>query len=480
MMSADMTDELWRWPAGALAEAIRTREISSAEAVRASLERIAAINPQVNALVALDEGAALDAAAAADRALAAGEAVGPLHGVPMAIKDNVEQAGRANTGGIVAAAGAIAEQDAPVVRNLRAAGAVFVARSNVPAFSLRWVTENDLHGRTLNPWDAGVTPGGSSGGAASAVATGLVPLAHGNDIAGSIRYPAFACGVAGLRPTVGRVPSWAPTREMPGLPYAVGTMAVEGPIARTVADLRLGLAAMEPMDLADPSCTGAPIPLDTPLPDDVSIGVVRDVGLSAPSPEVVRAIDDAAAALRDAGATVEEIEAPQLAEAFRLWNLLAIEDLRALLPTVEQLGDAGVKASLASHYAVAAELWGTPDLATVLQGMARRNALIHEVELLCRRHTALLLPTSAVPPPPYGTDATVDTMRTWVHWQWPSFTAPLLGLPAIAVPTVHGDGLPEGVQLLGGRFREGWLLELGQAIEDRAHTHGPIDPRTAS
>jgi len=474
-----VTDELWRWPAGALAEAIATREISSTEAVRAALERIAAVNPQVNALVALDEHEALKAAAAADRALAAGEAVGPLHGVPIAIKDNVEQAGRPNTGGLVAAADAVAERDAPVVRNLRASGAVFVARSNVPAFALRWVTENDLHGRTLNPWDPDVTPGGSSGGAASAVATGMVPLAHGNDIAGSIRYPAFACGVAGLRPTVGRVPSWAPTRDMPELPYAAATMAVEGPIARTIADLRLGLAAMEPMDLADPSCTGAPIPLDTPLPDAVSIGVVRDVGLAPPSAEVTHALDAAVAALRDAGATVEEIEAPQLAEAFCLWNLLAIEDLRALLPTVEQLGDAGVKRALANHYAVAAELWGTPDLATVLQGMARRGALIHEVELLCRRHTALLLPTSAAPPPAYGADHTVDAMREWVHRQWPSFAAPLLGLPGLAVPTAHGDGLPEGVQLLGGRFREGWLLALGQAIEDRASTRGPIDPRMA-
>lgn len=472
---------LWQWTATALASAIAAREVSSTEAVRSCLERAAAVNPTLNALLPFDERLALDAAAAADRAVAAGAPLGPLHGVPVSIKDNVPEAGKPNTGGIVAAAGAVAEDDAAVVRHLREAGAVFVGRSNVPAFSLRWFTDNDLHGRTRNPWSAERTPGGSSGGAAAAVAAGLAPLAHANDIAGSIRYPAHVCGVVGLRPTAGRVAAWAPSREMPDLPYSSAAMAVQGPIARTVADARLGLAAMERLDLTDPSATGAPIGLDDPLPGRVRVGVVRDVGIAPPGAAANRALDVAAAALRAAGAEVEELaELPALAEAHRLWNLLAIEDLRLERDLFAQLGDAGLRTAIDAHFAVAAEQWGEPDLATVLRGQARRMALIHELEtLLSTRFAALLLPGSAAPPARHGDDQTVDGFRALLAAQWPNLAVPALGLPALALPTGVGDGLPEGVQLVGGRFREGRLLALGQLIEDAAGVLTPVEPRTA-
>jgi len=477
---SETTTELWRWTATALASAIAAGEISSTEAVRSCLERAEAVNPALGALLPFDERLALEAAAAADRAVAAGEQLGPLHGVPVSIKDNVPEAGRPNTGGIVAAAGAVAEEDAAVVRHLRAAGAVFVGRSNVPAFSLRWFSDNDLHGRTRNPWDAEVTPGGSSGGAAAAVAAGMVPLAHANDIAGSIRYPAHVCGVVGLRPTAGRVAAWAPSPEMPDLPYSSAAMAVQGPIARTVADARLGLAAMERLDLSDPSATGAPIALDDPLPATVRVGVVRDVGIAPPSAAASRALDAAADALRAAGAEVEELELPALAEAHRLWNLLAIEDLRLERGLFAQLGDDGLRTAIDAHFTVAAETWGEPDLATVLRGQARRMALIHELEaLLSTRFAALLLPGSAAPAARHGADQTVDGFRELLAAQWPNLAVPALGLPALAVPTGVGDGLPEGVQLVGGRYREGRLLALGQLIEEAAGLLTPVDPRTA-
>lgn len=481
-MSRDLPNEPWRWSASEIADGVRERRISSTEAVQSCLERIAAVNPAVNALVSVSGEEALEAAAAADRAVAAGGELGPLHGVPVSIKDNVPQAGQVNSGGIVAAARNVAAEDAPTVRHLRAAGAVFVGRSNVPAFSLRWFSENDLYGRTQNPWSAEVTPGGSSGGAAAAVAAGMVPLAHGNDIGGSIRYPAHVCGVAGLRPTAGRVAAWAPVPEMPELPYSSAAMAVQGPIARTVADLRLGLAAMEGLDLADPSFTGAPIALDDPLPGEVRIAVVRDVGLAAPGPAAHRALDAAGGWLRDAGATVEEIELPLLAEAHQLWNLLVIEDLRPELGLIDQLGDEGIKRAIANHVAIAAETWGEPDLTTVLKGQARRSALIHELQRLLSRYTAIMLPGSAGPPAPHGADLTRDGFRELLAQQWPNLAVPVLGMPALAVPTGVGvgDGLPEGVQLLGGRFREGWLLSLGQTLEDAAGRLTPIDPRTAA
>jgi amidase len=199
---AELPDELWRWTGVEIARGVRTRLISSREAVESCLARIEQTNPRLNALVEVSAEEALDMAGAADRAVAAGETLGPLHGVPVSTKVNSDQEGHATTDGLVALKDNIAEVESPQVEKLREAGAVFVGRSNTPAFSYRWFADNDLHGRTLNPWDGGRTPGGSSGGAGSAVASGMVPIAHGNDIGGSIRYPAYACGVVGLRPSV--------------------------------------------------------------------------------------------------------------------------------------------------------------------------------------------------------------------------------------------------------------------------------------
>jgi amidase len=186
-----MTDEFWRWQACDLAQAIRTRRISSREAVMSCLARLAAVNPCINAVVDCLPEEALAAADAADRAVATAEPLRPLHGVPVTIKINVDYAGRATTNGVVAFKDRIAQADSPPVANWRKAGAIIIGRTNVPPFSARFFTDNALYGRTLNPWDAGRTPGGSSGGAAAAVATGIGALAHGNDRAGSIRYPAL-------------------------------------------------------------------------------------------------------------------------------------------------------------------------------------------------------------------------------------------------------------------------------------------------
>ena len=201
-----MNTELWRWPASNLAQAISTRQISSREAVTSCLVRLEEVNPRINAVVDVMADDALAAADHADEIIARREAVGPLHGVPVTIKINVDCVGRTTTNGVVAFQDRIAKTDSPPVANWRKAGAIVIGRTNVPPFSARFFTDNALYGRTLNPWDVARTPGGSSGGAAAAVATGIGPLAHGNDRAGSIRYPAFACGVAGLRPTIGVVP----------------------------------------------------------------------------------------------------------------------------------------------------------------------------------------------------------------------------------------------------------------------------------
>jgi amidase len=259
-----MRTDLWTWDATTMAAAIASREVSSREVVAACLDRMAAVNPRLNA-VTVDLGEeALAAADRADAAVARSDGLGPLHGVPIAIKENVDQAGAATANGVVAFRDLIAAEDSPVVANLRAAGAVIIGRTNTPAFSFRLDTDNALRGRTSNPWSATHTPGGSSGGASAAVAAGVVPIAHGNDIAGSIRFPAYACGLAGLRPSFGRVPAFNATATAERSPSSQ-LLSVQGPIARTVRDLRLALQVMSARDARDP--WWVPAPLEGAAPD---------------------------------------------------------------------------------------------------------------------------------------------------------------------------------------------------------------------
>ncbi|MGH3242720.1 MAG: amidase family protein, partial [Spirillospora sp.] len=243
--------EIWQLSAVEVARLLRTGAVSSVEATRSVLARIADVNPAANAVVEVLEDEALDAARKADARLRHGRADGPLHGVPVTFKVNTNVAGLPTTEGVAAYKDHVASETDPQVASWLDAGAVLVGRTNCPPFATRWTTENDLYGATINPWDPAVTPGGSSGGAAVAVALGMGALAQGNDIGGSIRYPAACCGVVGMRPTPGRVPAWAgsPSHDPP---MAVQAFVEQGPIARTVADLRLGLRAMETYDPRDP------------------------------------------------------------------------------------------------------------------------------------------------------------------------------------------------------------------------------------
>jgi amidase len=304
---------LWQWTAAELAHGIRTRRISSREATEACLGRVAQVNPQLNAIVHVLTDTALAQADAADRAVAAGEPLGVLHGVPVTTKVNVDQIGCATTNGIVAFKDLIATQDSPVVANLKAAGAVIFGRTNTPAFSFRWFTENDLHGRTLNPWSRDHTPGGSSGGASSAVSSGMGPLAHGNDIAGSVRYPAYCTGLVGLRPSFGRVPNFLPSATAER-PPGMSMMSVQGPLARTVQDTRLGLQAMSAFDPRDPWWVPAPLQGPTSA-RPIRVAVSTTMAHATVHPEIVAAIERAAGWLADAGYAVERVEPPDMQAA---------------------------------------------------------------------------------------------------------------------------------------------------------------------
>ncbi|WP_043628950.1 amidase [Nonomuraea candida] len=474
--------ELWQLSATELATGVRTRQISAVEVVESCLSRISDVNPVLNALLDVRPEDALADARRADAAVAAGERLGPLHGVPVSTKINTGQKSRLMSNGLSVAAGATAAGDDACVTALRDAGAILLGRSNAPAFSLRWFSSNDPHGRTLNPWDHERTPGGSSGGASSGVAAGMTPIGQGNDIAGSIRYPAACCGLVGIRPTVGLVSGWTAPGEMElEGPLTFQAWSVHGPLARSVADARAALRAMACPDLRDPFGIpalppGPGTPKAVPQAGPIRVGLVRDVGLAAPHRSVSDALDTAAGWLSEAGYDVEELELPLLGEAARLWHLLLAEDMRPMLPGMLEIGGEATRVNLAHFYEAAAELWGEkPDLTAYIQGWARRATLITRLQELLGTGRILLTPVSAEPPFEQDADITDPTRaRSLFAAQWPMTSVPVLGLPAVTVPTGVADGLPAGVQLIGGRFTEDLILDAAQAIEDRAPRLTPV------
>jgi len=472
-----MADEIWRWDATRVAQAIARREISSREAVEACLGRLAEVNPRVNAVTVERAADARQMADRADAAVARGDRLGPLHGVPVTVKENIDQAGCATTNGTVAYRDVIATADSPVVANWKAAGAVILGRTNTPGFSFRLDTENELRGPTFNPWSKAHTPGGSSGGAAASVAAGITPLSHGNDIAGSIRYPAYACGLAGLRPSFGRVPAFNPTataeRSM-----SSQLLSVQGPLARTVRDIRIGLAAMAARDLRDPWWTSAP--LDGPaLPAPLRVAVVTEaeaLGGERLHPSVTEAMRRAAGWLADAGYEIVDVPTPGFTRAMELWFAMQMPEIRQFMwPAIQQHGDAGIRRAMGlmldAHPAEA----GIP----YMKALAERARVVREWQQFLERVPVVLAPVCTQPVYARGFDLE-STARTAAFWrECSTLTAvPVLGLPALAVPTGGADGLPIGVTLLAARLREDLCLAAGEAIEARAGmaVRVPLDP----
>ncbi len=462
--------ELWRLPAGTLAHMVRAREVSAREAAVAALARLDAVNPRLNAVVDHRPADVLAQADAVDRAVAAGEDPGLLAGVPVTVKVNTDQAGFASTNGLRSQRDLVAAEDSPVVANLRRAGAVILGRTNTPAFSLRWFTSNLLHGATRNPRDPALTPGGSSGGAAAAVAAGIGHLAHGTDIGGSVRYPAYACGVHGLRPTLGRVAAYNATT--PERAIGAQLMAVSGPIGRTINDLRLGLHALAAPDPRDP--WWVPAPLEGPPAPRRAALCLRPGGMAV-VPEVEAALHDAARRLEAAGWTVEAVEdTPSLAEATELQLALWLGDgFAAFADAVAREGDPGALAIVAGFRAMAEAL--PADVIGSL--LVRRARLTREWLLFLHQHPVLLLPVSGELPFPDGLDTQGEAGFARVQRAQLTQTGlPLMGLPGLAVSTGLVGRVPVGVQLVAGRYREDLLLRAGEAIEAGGVPPAPIDP----
>ena len=470
--------ELWKWTAVDLAQAIRTRKVSSREATQAIVDRMRDVNPKLNAVVQDLGDQALSQASAADEAARRGETLGPLHGVPVTIKENVDQKGLPTVNGIAAFKDAIAKDDNPVVANWTRAGAITIGRTNAPAFSLRWHTDNDARGRTYNPWSRIRTPGGSSGGASAALAVGIAPLAHGNDYGGSIRFPAYTCGLAGIRPTQGRVPAWNPGAAAERLPTNQ-LMAVNGPLARTVRDVRLGLAAMTARDARDP--IWAPAPLEGPpvtKPIRVAM-VVESPGLYV-HPDVAAAIRKAGKTLADAGYKVEEVQPPSIEGASRLWQKLVFGESRHVMrETIEKLADADARKALSLWLEVEPDL----SLKDYMLGLAEVLTHRRAWSVFMETYPLVLGPNSGDLPFEVGFDHdTADRLRHVLRAQALMTAINLLGLPSVAVPVGLAavpdapNGLPLGVQIVGGRYREDLALDAAEIVEAVHGIETPVDP----
>jgi amidase len=461
---------LWRLSAEELATLVKSRKVSAKEAAVAALARLDAVNPSINAVVDHRPEDVLAQAASVDAAIARGEDAGPLAGVPVTVKVNIDQAGFATTNGLKLQRDAIARSNSPVVDNLRKAGAVILGRTNCPAFSYRWFTTNLIHGDTKNPRDPAITPGGSSGGAGAAVAAGIGHIAHGTDIAGSIRYPAYACGVHGLRPTVGRIAAF--NAALPERPIGPQISAVSGPLARTIGDLRIALAAMSAPDMRDP--WWVPAPLEGPdMPKRAAMCLEPD-GLE-PVAEVKAAVADAAKRLERAGWVVEEITAtPPLREAAELQTKLWIGDgYEAQLEAAEREGDPGALACLRGNWAKVFPF----DAMTLSRVLTRRATLAREWLQFFETYSVLLMPVSGELPFPDGLDRRDDASfaRVW-RAQLTQIAIPFMGLPALTVSTGLVGRIPVGVQVVSGRFREDLCLLAGEAIEAGGTPSAPIDP----
>lgn len=441
--------------ATALAALIRSRKVSAVEATRATLARIDRLNPAINAIVQRMDAQALAAAATLDLRLARGEDPGPLAGVPVTVKVNIDQQGQATTNGLRLQADLIAPEDSPPVANLRRAGAVIVGRTNTPAFSLRWFTRNTLHGATLNPGFPGLTPGGSSGGAAAAVAAGMGPIGHGTDIAGSIRYPAHACGIHGLRPGLGRVPAFNATagdRLIGGQ-----LMATSGPLARSAADLRLALQAMSAPDPRDPWWAPATA---TPYRRRVALAPAPE-GLQT-APEIRAALTAAAKTLQDHGWQVEEPTLPPLREAMALQLTLWMSEF-ALGGAATIAREADPDASFV--HAQLSNLAAPPTLESLMRALQSRARLARLWRIFLADTPLVLLPVSAELPFPDHLDvASEASFARVIEAQLPQIAPPLMGLPGLTITTGRTATHPIGIQLLADRGREDILLDAADIL----------------
>ena len=450
--------EIWELTATRIAAEVRARRISAVEVAQAHLARLDSVNPAINAVVQEFPEEALEAAREVDLALDRGDDVGPLCGVPVTIKVNVDQKGHATTNGLRLLTDQVATEDSPVVSNIRKAGGIIIGRTNTPAFSLRWFTNNGLHGQTLNPRNRHITPGGSSGGAAAAVASGICAIGHGTDIAGSIRYPAYACGLHGLRPTVGRVPAY--NASAPDRFIGAQLMAVSGPITRSIDDLDIALAAMSAPDPRDPWYVPEP-QTKADFPKRAALAIAPD-GMQV-NDDVAEALQEAANRLRAAGWTVDEVACPPMRSAAAINACLWMAEMQ--FGATDMLArEADADAQFA--FAQMSEDAGEVGFVSLMEALQARAALVRDWQVFLNDYPVLLCPISGELPFDQQRDVQSEAAFARVfEAQLTQRALPAIGMPGLAVATGETNGRPLGVQLIGPRYREDILLAAGRDIE---------------
>ncbi|MFL6257435.1 MAG: amidase [Pyrinomonadaceae bacterium] len=452
-------DEIIYASASELARAIRGGEVSSVEVVEAYLARIEEVNPKLNAVVHLTADAARRRAREADEARARGEEWGPLHGVPVTIKDAFETEGIVSAGGTSGRAAYVPEQDAAGVARLKAAGAVILGKTNVPEISLAFESDNLVYGRTHNPYDTSRTPGGSSGGEGAAIASGMSPLGLGSDAGGSIRVPAHFCGIAGLKPTTGRTPRTGHFPPMGGLLDSIWQI---GPLARRVEDLALALPLLCGTDWRDP--TVAPVPLGDHREVDLKklrVAFHTDNGIVSPTEEIAAVVRDAARVLADAGAEVVEARPPVPADAYQLLLGLYGADSGAGLRMLLLLSGTSETSPLMTRLL---EVMGQVSLtageltALVFQLDAWRSEMLS----FMRDYDLLICPPCARAAMPHGTTFDRENQLFFSYTMIYNMT----GWPGAVVRAgTSPEGLPLGAQLVARPWREDVALAAALAVE---------------
>ena len=459
-------DRLCKKSASELAELVRSKEASSKEIVEAHFNRIKEVNPDINAITLTLEESALKLADEADSA-GEEERKRPFHGVPFTIKENIDFMGTPTTNGIPLLAESMPPRNAPIVDRMLGAGAIPIGRTNLPEMGMRLDTDNPLRGRTFNPWNKALTPGGSSGGEAASIATGMSPFGLGNDIGGSLRNPAYCCGIASLNPSIGRIPFVNSIEGFIDMGIS-GAFLSDGPMARSVEDLRTGLSIMAGRHIDDPQSVNTP--LSGPIPEKPKAALVKEIANFNLPDATKREIDKAGDILSNSGWSIEEVEAPEVERVYEIWGTVLNSGMLDAIP--EEV----FKPETAAYLHRFAEPFLSNDL-NLDQALIERRRLRRLWSAFLTDYQVCIGPTWANLPWPIDTDLDpekgIDTLR-----QSFSFIAPgnCLGLPSVALPMGVDNGIPTGVQIYSELYREDLCLLAAELIQKEAPCPTPIDP----
>jgi Asp-tRNA(Asn)/Glu-tRNA(Gln) amidotransferase A subunit family amidase len=446
-------DELVQQSLRAIAKLIQLREVSPVEVAQAYLERIDRLNPSLNAIVTVAPDV-VERARAAEAALLRGDEIGALHGVPVTVKDTIDTAGLRTTSGSKIRMDYVPAIDAPAVARLKAAGAMVLGKTNAAEMAMDYTADNPVFNRTNHPFDPRLTPGGSSGGEAVAIATHMSPGGIGSDLAGSVRIPAHFCGICGLKPTTGRIPGEMQFPPSIG-PYSLG--AVIGPMARNAGDLRLlfGALSRDPFERSTFDLRGTRVAWYT------------DDGVAPVTEETANAVARAARALSDAGLIVEERRPPHVERGYEMWlkvfSRASVVQLRSVYKGRESEGGSFVRWRLGT-----ADNTPTPTLDEYIAGWMERDRLREELLQWMETTPIIIAPVGATPAYPHDTlkvtvrGSTFGTFKAFSYAQ----TFSVFDLPVVTVPAgKSNDGLPIGVQIAGPPFAEETILAAAEIVE---------------